>query len=46
MNAKRVYAFEGDKSAYKQLANNLRYLPEKYKTKVKAINHMITENSD
>lgn len=44
--AQRIYAFEGSKAIYRQLCNNVNFLPEQYRDKVLPINEFISEESN
>ena len=46
LNAKRVYAFEGDLGSYSSLRAGLEYLPERYREKVSPINEFINDDTN
>lgn len=45
-NAKKIYAYEGNKNTYDRLCFHLKYLPEQFKCKVRTINEYISEETD
>lgn len=46
LNAEIIYAYEADKEAYRNLCNNLKYLPDEYKKKVKTVNEYIDGSTE
>ena len=45
LNAKKVYAYEGDKNCYETLCRGLECLPERFRKKVEPINEFISEST-
>lgn len=45
LNAKKIYAFEGDATCYQRLCTSLEYLPDQYREKVCAIEEYISADT-
>ncbi|MDE5820324.1 MAG: hypothetical protein K2N41_05555 [Lachnospiraceae bacterium] len=46
LNAKNIYAFEGNRSNYMELCSNLRFLPPAYQDKVITVNQFIDKHTN
>lgn len=45
LNAKRIYAFEGNRGAYRKLSSSMEYLPQNLRAKVEVINEYISTDT-
>ena len=45
LNAKKIYAYEGDKKKYQSLCSSLEYLPEELRNKIQPIHEYISEGT-